>query len=64
MVTTQYPSDESMRVSYETMYSRLFIQARGVLKKELVAPVKSARSSMSSCLTTSKWMGSRKVLSL
>ena len=33
---TQYPDDESMRVSHETIYRSLFIQARGVLKKELL----------------------------
>src|SRR5580700_2368334 len=32
----QYPSNESMRVSHETIYRSLFIQARGVLKKELM----------------------------
>ena len=32
----QYPADESMRVSHETIYRSLFIQARGVLKKELL----------------------------
>jgi len=30
---TQHPDDESMRVSQETIYRSLFIQARGVLKK-------------------------------
>jgi len=29
----QYPDDESMRVSHETIYRSLFIQARGVLKR-------------------------------
>jgi len=33
---TQYPDDESLRVSHETIYRSLFIQARGVLKKELM----------------------------
>jgi hypothetical protein len=33
---TQYPNDESMRVSHETIYRSLFIQARGALKKELL----------------------------
>jgi hypothetical protein len=33
---TQYPDDESMRVSHETIYRSLFIQARGVLKKKLM----------------------------
>jgi IS30 family transposase len=40
---TQYPSDESMRVSHETIYRSLFIQARGVLKKELVGHLRSKR---------------------
>jgi IS30 family transposase len=40
---TQYPGDESMRVSHETIYRSLFIQARGVLKKELVAHLRSKR---------------------
>ena len=34
----RYPDDEDMRVSHETIYRSLFIQARGVLKKELTAP--------------------------
>ena len=29
----QYPHNESMRVSHETIYRSLFLQARGVLKK-------------------------------
>src|SRR6516225_1541197 len=33
---TRYPNDEGMRVSHETIYRSLFIQARGVLKKELM----------------------------
>jgi IS30 family transposase len=40
---TQYPSDESLRVSHETIYRSLFIQARGVLKKELLARLRSKR---------------------
>src|SRR5271155_86508 len=39
----QYPDDESMRVSYETIYRSLFIQARGVLKKELLGHLRSKR---------------------
>jgi IS30 family transposase len=31
---TLYPDGGSMRVSQETIYHSLFIQARGVLKKE------------------------------
>src|SRR5271156_769839 len=40
---TQYPQDESMRVSHETIYRSLFIQARGVLKKELLGHLRSKR---------------------
>ena len=39
----QYPEDESMRVSHETIYRSLFIQARGVLKKELMQHLRSQR---------------------
>jgi len=39
----QYPDDESMRVSHETIYRSLFIQARGVLKKELMDHLRSKR---------------------
>jgi len=38
----QYPDDESMRVSHEAIYRSLFIQARGVLKKELVGHLRSS----------------------
>jgi IS30 family transposase len=39
----RYPSNESMRVSHETLYRSLFIQARGVLKKELIQHLRSKR---------------------
>lgn len=37
----RYPRNESMRVSHETIYRSLFIQARGVLKKELILHLRS-----------------------
>jgi IS30 family transposase len=40
---SEYPGDESMRVSHETIYRSLFIQARGVLKKELMEHLRSKR---------------------
>lgn len=40
---TEYPTAEGMRVSHETIYRTLFIQARGVLKKELVGHLRSKR---------------------
>src|SRR3981189_2784451 len=39
-----YPEDESCQVSHETIYRSLFVQARGVLKKELLRPLRSKRS--------------------
>ena len=39
----RYPNHESMRVSHETIYRSLFIQARGVLKKELMQHLRSQR---------------------
>ena len=38
-----YPHNENMRVSHETIYRSLFIQARGVLKKELISHLRSRR---------------------
>src|SRR6266404_3824983 len=40
---THYPDDESLHVSHETIYRSLFIQARGVLKKELLDQLRSKR---------------------
>lgn len=39
----QFGDDESMRVSHETIYRSLFIQSRGVLKKELTAHLRRRR---------------------
>jgi IS30 family transposase len=38
-----YPDDESKRVSHETIYRTLFLQARGALKQELVKHLRSQR---------------------
>lgn len=43
-LVTNYPGDESMRVSHETIYRTLYVQARGALKRELVAHLRSRRS--------------------
>src|ERR1700723_505055 len=40
---TEYPEDERMRVSHETIYRSLFIQARGVLKQELMHHLRTKR---------------------
>ena len=39
----RYSDDEAMRVSHETIYRTLFVQARGALKKELLAHLRSGR---------------------
>lgn len=39
----QFPDDATMWVSHETIYRSLFIQARGVLKKQLVGHLRSRR---------------------
>ncbi len=40
---TEYPKDESLRVSHETIYRSLFIQARGALKQELIQHLRTKR---------------------
>ena len=39
-----HPEDECYRVSHETIYRSLFVQARGVLKKELLGHLRSKRT--------------------
>ena len=50
----QYPDDDHMRISHESIYRSLFIQARGVLKKELMAHLRSRRVMRKSKLSTTK----------
>ena len=38
-----YPDDPAWQVSHETIYRSLFVQARGVLKRELLAHLRSRR---------------------
>jgi len=44
----EYPDNKTMRVSHETIYRSLFLQARGVLKKELVTHLRRVRAMRSS----------------
>jgi IS30 family transposase len=39
----QYPDDPDMRISHEAIYRSLFIESRGVLKKELMAHLRTRR---------------------
>src|SRR5437660_1404045 len=38
-----FPADEGLRVSHETIYRSLFVQARGVLRKELIGHLRAGR---------------------
>lgn len=40
----QYPQEEHNQVSHETIYRSLFVQARGVLKKELMGYLRTRRT--------------------
>src|SRR3990170_679263 len=52
-----YPDDEAYRVSHETIYRSLFVQARGVLKKDLQAHLRSGRAIRRSRHATNKGGG-------
>ena len=39
----RYPDDEAMGISHETIYRTLFVQAKGALKRELLAHLRSGR---------------------
>ena len=39
----EFPTDQDMQISHEVIYRSLFIQTRGVLKKELAAHLRTAR---------------------
>jgi IS30 family transposase len=40
----QYPDDQEMRVSPETIYQALYVQARGALKREVAAALRTGRT--------------------
>jgi IS30 family transposase len=42
-LVTAYPGDAQMQVSHETIYRTLFLQARGALKRELTAHLRTFR---------------------
>jgi IS30 family transposase len=50
----RFAADESMRVSHETIYRSLFVQARGVLKKELIAHLRTRRTTRRAKASTTR----------
>lgn len=52
-----FPDDHALQVSTETIYRSLFIQARGVLRKELTAHLRTRRTMRRSKHATSKGQG-------
>jgi IS30 family transposase len=53
-VKNRYADDEAMRVSHETIYRSLFVQARGVLKKELQYHLRTQRKMRHSRFSSTK----------
>ncbi len=43
-LVTEYPGDPELRVSAETIYLTLFVQARGALKRELISHLRRVKS--------------------
>lgn len=39
-----FPDDESMRISHETIYTSMYVQGRGALKRELTACLRTGRA--------------------
>lgn len=49
-----YPDDEALHVSHETIYKSIFVQARGVLKKELQKHLRTQRTFRQSRLSSTR----------
>ena len=58
----RYPNQERYHVSHETIYKSLFIQARGVLKKELLACLRTQRIARRPKHTSLKGKGLGKIV--
>jgi len=59
-----HPGDETYQVSHETIYRSLFVQARGVLKKELLQHLRSKRTIRRSNRSGSKGDGRGQITGL
>ena len=60
----EYPYDETMRVSPETIYRSLFLQARGVLKKELISHLRRVKTMRSSIKASTEGQCRGKIIDL
>ena len=43
-LNVDFPDDESMRISHETIYQSLYVQGRGALRRELIACLRTGRA--------------------
>ena len=57
----EYPENEAMRVSHETIYRALYVQARGTLKRELSRHLRRGRSRRYARSQSSKRQGQGKL---
>ncbi len=57
----QYPDNEAMRVSHETIYRALYVQARGTLKRELSRHLRTGRRRRFARSQSSKRQGQGKL---
>ena len=57
----QYPDNEAMRVSHETIYRALYVQARGTLKRELTRHLRRGRQRRYARSQSSKRQGQGKL---
>ena len=55
----EYPDDPDMRISHETIYKSLFVQARGALRKELTTCLRTGRTQRRPHMRTERSGGGR-----
>lgn len=58
----RYPGDRSMQISHETIYQALFIQARGLLKRELIKELRRAKQHRTARASNPKGKGRERPL--
>lgn len=57
-----YPTDPEMQVSHETIYRSLYVQARGVLKKQLIRHLRTHRVNRRARTATRKGQGRGRIV--